>query len=151
SKRRPRPSASPPRRRTATGPTPGPGSIKKSPAARRPLRSRLGQKKKIKNLWNDSGRDFAFLDEPISANLLGGVRVMTEQSIFTAALEKSGSAERTAFLDEVCGGDAVLRRRVEALLHSHAGAGDFLRTPAVRRPVEVVEGRACGQDTQSDS
>jgi len=66
---------------------------------------------------------------------------MTEETVFTAALEKTGPAERAAFLDEVCGGDPGSRRRVEALLHSHAGAGDFLRTPAVRRAVGSPGGK----------
>src|SRR5262245_39575715 len=76
---------------------------------------------------------------------------MTEETIFTAALEKNDPAERAAFLDEVCGGDAVLRRRVEALLQSHGGAGDFLRMPAVQRAVEAVEDPARGQGTPSEA
>lgn len=37
------------------------------------------------------------------------------------------SAERAAFLARVCGGDAALWARVEALLHAHDEAGDFLK------------------------
>jgi WD40 repeat protein/serine/threonine protein kinase len=58
---------------------------------------------------------------------------MTEETIFAAALERLNPAERQAFLDEACGDDAELRRRVEALLGSHNGAGDFLRRPAVEQ------------------
>jgi tetratricopeptide (TPR) repeat protein len=41
---------------------------------------------------------------------------MTEQEIFQAALDRTDPA---AYLDEACGGDAVLRDRVEALLRCH--------------------------------
>jgi WD40 repeat protein/serine/threonine protein kinase len=55
---------------------------------------------------------------------------MTERSIFLTALEKE-AAERTAYLDAACGGDAELRRQVDALLAEHAGAGNFLEGRAV--------------------
>ena len=38
-----------------------------------------------------------------------------------------------AFLDEACGNDTTLRRRVEALLELHEGAGPFLQTPALEQ------------------
>src|SRR5580704_5953314 len=38
---------------------------------------------------------------------------MNEESIFAAAMGKANVAERAAFLDEVCGGDAGLRARIE--------------------------------------
>ena len=41
---------------------------------------------------------------------LGRVRAMTDETIFAAALEKPTPAERSAFLDEACAGDAALRR-----------------------------------------
>ena len=56
---------------------------------------------------------------------------MTEETLFAAALEKGTPAERAAFLNEACAGDAALKRRVEALLASHDQAG-FLRMPAVQ-------------------
>ncbi len=55
---------------------------------------------------------------------------MTEEAIFAAALLKTDPAERAAYLDEVCAGDAALRARVEALLRSHEQAGNFLEPPA---------------------
>jgi serine/threonine protein kinase len=58
---------------------------------------------------------------------------MTEETIFAAALGKSNAAERSAYLDEACGGDAGLRRRVEALLASHDKVGNFLERPAVEQ------------------
>src|SRR4051794_21520015 len=68
---------------------------------------------------------------------------MTEEELFAAALERP-AAERAAFLDAACAGDATLRGRVEGLLRSHEGAGSFLDPPppgpdftaALDRPAE---------------
>jgi hypothetical protein len=54
---------------------------------------------------------------------------MNEEAIFHAALEKA-PAERAAFLEQACGADAALRRRVDILLHAHAHPGSFLGQPA---------------------
>jgi len=54
---------------------------------------------------------------------------MHEESIFTAALEKLTPAEREAYLEGACAGDAELRRRVEALLKAHEQSGDLLDQP----------------------
>jgi hypothetical protein len=43
---------------------------------------------------------------------------MNEESLFAAALDKATAAERRAFLDGACGGDAALRQRLEQLLPS---------------------------------
>jgi WD40 repeat protein/serine/threonine protein kinase len=48
------------------------------------------------------------------------------EAIFSAALAKQSLAERAAFLDETCGGDNELRRRVERLLGAHPKLGSFL-------------------------
>ena len=40
-------------------------------------------------------------------------------------------AERSAFLDEVCGGDEALRREVESLLAARDRAGDYFAVPAM--------------------
>jgi WD40 repeat protein len=58
---------------------------------------------------------------------------MTEETIFTTALEKQSAAERSAYLEEACAGDPALRQRVEALLKSHEEAGHFLEHPALHR------------------
>jgi len=47
------------------------------------------------------------------------------RDIFLAASERT-PAERAAYLDEACAGDAALRQRVEALLHAHDEPGAFL-------------------------
>jgi WD40 repeat protein len=54
---------------------------------------------------------------------------MNERAIFFEALDVQ-DAERAAFLDQACGGDAALRQRIEGLLRCHAAAGDFLARPA---------------------
>src|ERR1041385_633974 len=53
-----------------------------------------------------------------------------EREIFLGALERSGPAERTAFLEAECRHDQALRRRVEELLHEQAEVGAFLEPPA---------------------
>jgi serine/threonine protein kinase len=54
---------------------------------------------------------------------------MQEESIFIAALEKEGTAERAAFLDQACAGDEALRRRIDRLLLRHEQADDLLDVP----------------------
>ncbi len=56
----------------------------------------------------------------------------SEQAIFLAALDKD-PAERAAFLDEACAGDAALRQDVETLLRLHAEPHRFLNVPAVEQ------------------
>jgi serine/threonine protein kinase len=55
---------------------------------------------------------------------------MNERDVFVAALKKSNTAERAAFLDEACAGDATLRQQVETLLREHDQLGGFLESPA---------------------
>ena len=50
--------------------------------------------------------------------------------IFLRAIEAGSPSERAAVLDRSCGGDLDLRRKVEALLLVHDGAGSFLERPA---------------------
>jgi tetratricopeptide (TPR) repeat protein len=57
------------------------------------------------------------------------------ESIFFAALGKKTAAERADYLNDACGGDAELRRRVERLLEAHPQAVDFMARPAVERPL----------------
>ncbi len=47
-------------------------------------------------------------------------------TLFTEALERSDPAERSAYLDRACRGNADLQRRVEELLAAHSGIGRFL-------------------------
>ncbi|MBI5771001.1 MAG: serine/threonine protein kinase [Verrucomicrobia bacterium] len=53
----------------------------------------------------------------------------TDETLFAAALERP-PAERTAFLDDACAGDAALRARIEALLRAHDDAAQVMATSA---------------------
>ena len=75
---------------------------------------------------------------------------MTEEAIFAGALEIGASAERDAYLDSACSGDAALRQRVEALLKSHDEAAGFLGTPAVQIAAEALAGEGRSADTQQE-
>ena len=55
---------------------------------------------------------------------------MNERAIFVDALDKTG-AERVAYLDAACGGDADLRQRIERLLAANEAAGGMLDRLAV--------------------
>jgi WD40 repeat protein/serine/threonine protein kinase len=55
---------------------------------------------------------------------------MTEQSIFTEALERHDPVARAEYLDRACAHAPELRARVEALLDAHAGADSLLDAPA---------------------
>jgi serine/threonine protein kinase/tetratricopeptide (TPR) repeat protein len=48
---------------------------------------------------------------------------MTEDTLFAAAMEKTDPADRAAFLDQACSGDAALRARLEARFQSLVGEG----------------------------
>jgi len=56
-----------------------------------------------------------------------------EEALFEAAL-RLPTEQRAEYLSQVCGGDADLRRRVEALLAAFDRAGGFLKEPAVPIP-----------------
>jgi serine/threonine protein kinase/tetratricopeptide (TPR) repeat protein len=55
---------------------------------------------------------------------------MSERDIFEAVVELPPH-ERGAYLDRICGADAVLRQRLAALVLKHEQAGAFLEQPAV--------------------
>src|SRR5262249_58313898 len=56
----------------------------------------------------------------------------TIRAVFFAALEKATPAERSAYLDEACAGDADLRQEVEVLLRAHDRPDPLLDQPAAR-------------------
>ena len=62
-----------------------------------------------------------------------------EVAVFSAA-RRLPAAERAAYLDGACGGDAALRQRVEELLNASEEAGEFLQDPApgAQRPAETL-------------
>jgi len=51
---------------------------------------------------------------------------LDEREIFCEALDRPATQDRARYLDEVCGDDAGLRARVQALLNAHQEAGSFL-------------------------
>src|SRR5262245_10359149 len=55
---------------------------------------------------------------------------MTERELFEAAVELP-PADRPAFFETHCAGDADLRQRLQALLAKHDQAGSFLEVPVV--------------------
>jgi serine/threonine protein kinase len=59
------------------------------------------------------------------------------EALFLAAAEIGEPEERTAFLARECGDDRALRERVEGLLASHEGAGDFLEASAPSPEIEA--------------
>jgi hypothetical protein len=67
---------------------------------------------------------------------------MNEETLFHLAREKP-TADRAAFLDEACGGDRALRRRVEDLLAADAQSGSFLAGgPAAATEASTLAGEA---------
>src|SRR5262245_19341160 len=54
----------------------------------------------------------------------------TVEQIFGEAHARSAGTERQQYLDEACGSDAELRRRVERLLRAYGDAQSFLESPA---------------------
>ncbi len=76
---------------------------------------------------------------------------MTEETIFAGALERRDATARKEYLDAVCGDDPALRRRVEALLHSHESDAAFLQRPAFEQiqvcPPETDPVNNAGQKT----
>ena len=65
-----------------------------------------------------------------------------EETIFAESLGKTSAAERDAYLDHACAGNAELRREVEALLLAHK-AGGILEAPAVDMGVTREVGPSC--------
>jgi len=70
--------------------------------------------------------------------------------IFTEALEHP-VAEREAFLDRACAGDAELRRKVEALLRAYERLGDFLETPPLKAGWSVLDPEIDEEPLEPDS
>jgi serine/threonine protein kinase len=54
---------------------------------------------------------------------------MTEEQVFLAALALADPAERNAYLEKACAGDAEFRAQVQDLLAAHFKTGDFLDEP----------------------
>jgi WD40 repeat protein/serine/threonine protein kinase len=75
---------------------------------------------------------------------------MTEETLFAEALQRHDPAERQAFLDDACAGNAALRQRIEALLQSHSRAEHFLAKPAVELlATDLADGQPAEGDGRS--
>src|SRR4051812_4463436 len=64
--------------------------------------------------------------------------MLREQSLFIEALERHDPAERAAFLEEACGVNPALRRRIERLLQRHQET-DSLLEPADPSVVATID------------
>jgi len=73
-----------------------------------------------------------------------------DEPIFTEAL-KHPVAEREAFLDRACAGDAELRHKVEALLRAYERLGDFLETPPLKPGWSVLDPEIGEEPQEPDS
>src|SRR5580765_3402541 len=62
---------------------------------------------------------------------------MNAETLFHRALELP-AADRVAFLEQQCAGDAELRKRLEIMLHAHDNPRSFLHCP-VAQPQMTVE------------
>lgn len=54
-----------------------------------------------------------------------------EMAVFTEAI-KFSVQDRPGFLDDACGGNEILRHKVEALLRAHDQLGNFLEEPPAK-------------------
>src|SRR5262245_3725925 len=61
------------------------------------------------------------------------------KAVFLAALEQATPADRAAYLDQACAEDAVLRRRVEAMLRAHGRPDPVLDRPAAERLADDLD------------
>src|SRR3989304_402562 len=72
---------------------------------------------------------------------------MLEETLFHDARQKPAD-ERTAFLDDNCGGDLVLRRRIEILLQADDNPGSLLEakslTTSMVTPLSETPGTVIG-------
>src|SRR5437899_1808509 len=65
-------------------------------------------------------------------------RFQTIEEIFRAALDQA-PGQIAQFLETACGGDELLRRKVEALLASRQRVGSFIETSAVGIATRIIE------------
>jgi serine/threonine-protein kinase len=67
-----------------------------------------------------------------------GENVVNEREIFHAAVELADVAERAAYLEKACAGDASLKQHVEGMLEVYPQLGAFLESPAVEVAADFV-------------
>src|SRR5262249_38899542 len=64
---------------------------------------------------------------------------MSERDLFIAALQITPPEERSAWLDQECGGDAALRQRIDVLLQAFDKAGSLLENPGAAAEPTIGE------------
>src|SRR5262245_23116523 len=64
---------------------------------------------------------------------------MQEREIFDAALAIADPAERAAYLEQACEGDAAQKAHMQELLEMHGQLGSFLQAPAAALAGTVAE------------
>jgi serine/threonine protein kinase len=67
-----------------------------------------------------------------------GTEPKSVKAIFDEAAEMGDKNARWAYLDGACGDDLELRRKVDALLQAHQGAGSFLEKPAIEAGADAA-------------
>jgi WD40 repeat protein len=71
------------------------------------------------------------------------------ESILATAVELASEADRQAFVERACAGDAELKRRVEELIENHFRAGSFLESAAWQSPDQTPEAHSTGAEQQT--
>jgi len=61
------------------------------------------------------------------------------EAIFSEALDRTDPAQRTAYLNDACQGDAHLLEQINQLLTAHESAGDFLTEPKPTASKEIPQ------------
>ena len=108
---------------TASGPSPAPGSSSEWASPEIILPSlRVQRVPASRFVWWNRPRFTGVKTWPTG--------ILSVNEIFLRAIEAGSPSERAAVLDRSCGDDAELRRKVEALLFVHDGAGSFLEHPS---------------------
>ncbi|HUQ72674.1 MAG TPA: serine/threonine-protein kinase [Planctomycetaceae bacterium] len=67
----------------------------------------------------------------------------TEREIFVTAIQEDDASRRQILLDEACGTNAALRRRVEELLRVYDKVGSFLQEPVADVAAAISQPSAC--------
>src|SRR5262249_9005194 len=77
----------------------------------------------------EHGQGLALSRDQQAMSTMSPERWLHIKSLLQSALERT-PAERAAFLDQACAGDAQLQSEVESLIASHEQNAGFIETPA---------------------
>ncbi len=109
----------------------------------------MAQRGPFRSVWCSRLKNWIFLANTISESrhdwVDGIVKsdsdqpdILSAKELFFAALEQPNAITRREFLEQACGRDLELRSRVERLLDDHFAVGDFMSTPALESPNELL-------------